>query len=77
MISNVDAEYHADAARIRDSLYAQVLNPVRWQACVERLIEDGCETFWEIGPNRVLKGLMRRINRTVKTINVSSVSDLE
>lgn len=77
VISNVDAEYHADAARIRDSLYAQVFNPVRWQACVERLIEDGCATFWEIGPNRVLKGLMRRIDRTVKTINVSSVSDLE
>jgi [acyl-carrier-protein] S-malonyltransferase len=76
VIANVDAEYHTEPDAIRDSLYRQIFNPVRWQACVERLIADGCDTFWEVGPNRVLTGLMRRINRSVKTINVSSADRL-
>jgi [acyl-carrier-protein] S-malonyltransferase len=76
VIANVDAEYHGDPESIRDSLYRQVVNPVRWQAGVERLIADGCDTFWEVGPNRVLTGLMRKINRKVKTINVSSADRL-
>jgi len=76
VIANVDAEYHSDPAAIRSSLYRQVFNPVRWQACVERLIADGCDTVWEIGPSRVLTGLMRKINRKIKTINISSVDRL-
>ena len=76
VIANVDAEYHRDAAAMRNSLYSQVFNPVRWQMCVERLVADGCTTFWEVGPNRVLTGLNRKINRTVKTINVSKAADL-
>lgn len=76
VIANVDAEYHRDPAAIRESLYRQVINPVRWQACVERLLADGCEVFWEIGPNRVLTGLMRKINRKTKTLNISSADCL-
>ena len=76
VITNVDAEYHQDAAAIRDRLYRQVFNPVRWQACVERMIADGCTSFREIGPKRVLTGLMRKINRKVKAINVSSRDSL-
>jgi [acyl-carrier-protein] S-malonyltransferase len=77
VIANVDAEYHSDPAATRESLHRQVYNPVRWQACVERLIGDGCDLFWEIGPNRVLTGLMRKVNRQVKTINISTVDRLE
>ena len=76
VVANVDAGYHADAEAIREALYRQVINPVRWQACIERMIADGCTTFWEVGPNRVLTGLMRKINRKVKTINVSSAGGL-
>jgi [acyl-carrier-protein] S-malonyltransferase len=76
VVANVDAEYHVDADGIRESLYRQVINPVRWQACVERMIADGCTDFWEIGPNRVLTGLMRKINRQVRTLNVSSAGGL-
>lgn len=76
VIANVDANYHQDAGAIRESLYRQVFNPVRWQGCVERLIADGCTTFWEIGPNRHLTGMMRKINRTAKAINVSTADDL-
>jgi [acyl-carrier-protein] S-malonyltransferase len=76
VVANVDGEYHRDADTIREALYRQVFNPVRWQTCVERLIADGCAPFWEVGPNRVLTGLMRKINRKAKTINISSVEGL-
>lgn len=76
VVANVDAEYHRDPAGIRESLYRQVFNPVRWQACVERLIADGAQAFWEIGPNRVLTGLNRKIDRKVNTTNVSKAADL-
>lgn len=76
VIANVDAEYHREPEAIRESLYRQVFNPVRWQACVERLIADGCEVFWEVGPGRVLTGLMRKINRKVRTINLSTAEAL-
>ena len=77
VIANVDAEYHSQPAAMRESLVRQVINPVRWEACVRRLIADGCARFWEVGPNRVLTGLMRKIDRSIKTINVSKVSSLE
>lgn len=77
VIANVNAEYHSDPASIRDSLYRQVFNPVRWQACVQRLIADGCGAAWEIGPNKVLSGLMRKIDRNVKMTQVSKASDFE
>jgi len=76
VIANVDAGYHGAPAAIRDSLYRQVVSPVRWQACVERLIADGCTEFWEIGPNRHLAGMMRKINRGMKTLNVGTAGDL-
>ena len=75
VIANVDASYHANADAIRESLYRQVFSPVRWQACVERLIRDGRGPFWEIGPGRALTGMMRRIDRRAQTINVSKASD--
>ncbi len=76
VVANVDAGYHTDADRIRELLNRQVVNPVRWQACVEKLIADGCDEFWEIGPNRHLTGMMRKINRKVKAVNVSSAETL-
>jgi [acyl-carrier-protein] S-malonyltransferase len=76
VIANVNAEYHQDAAQIRESLYLQVFNPVRWQACVERLLADGCTHFWEIGPKRVLTGLLRKINRQAQATNIGKEADL-
>lgn len=76
VIANVDAQYHRDPASIRDSLRRQVTQPVLWQRCVERMIEDGVEQFVEIGPGRVLTGLMRKINRRVSTTNVSTAESI-
>lgn len=73
---NVNAQYHTEPAAIRDLLYQQVFNPVRWQMCVERMIADGCAAFYEVGPNKVLMGLNRKINRNVKTTNIGTAADL-
>ena len=63
VISNVDAAPHAEPADIRQVLLCQVLAPVLWEDSMRRLLADGCDAFYEIGPGRVLKGLMRRIDR--------------
>jgi len=72
VIANVNAERHGQPAAIRDSLKRQVTQPVLWQRCVERMIEAGVGRFVEVGPGRVLTGLMRKINRDVKCVNVST-----
>lgn len=76
VIANVNAGRHGDAVAIRDSLHRQVTQPVLWQGCVERMIDDGVNRFLEIGPGRVLSGLMRRINRNVSVVAVNTADDL-
>jgi [acyl-carrier-protein] S-malonyltransferase len=63
--SNVDAKVHTDPEEIRSVLVRQVLNPVLWEGCVRAMLADGADTFYEIGPGGVLKGLMKRIDRKV------------
>lgn len=72
VIANVDAKNHQDAGAIRKSLREQITHPVLWQKSVERMIADGVQRFVEVGPGRVLTGLMRKINRKVEAINVST-----
>ncbi|HVL12661.1 MAG TPA: acyltransferase domain-containing protein, partial [Gemmata sp.] len=70
--SNVDAKPHTDPAEIRGLLVRQVLSPVRWEATVRGLLADGVERFYEIGPGRVLAGLMKRVNRKADIRNVGA-----
>ena len=77
VVANVTADYHGEAQTIRDLLEKQLTHPVRWQSSIERLIADGYDTFVEVGPGRVLTGLMRKIDRKVRTVNVSRLKDLE
>ncbi len=77
VIANVDASPHTEANAIRDALRRQVTSAVRWQQSIERLIEQGFDCFVEIGPGRVLTGLMRKINRKVQAVNVSNVAGLD
>lgn len=63
VISNVDVAAHSDAAEIREILVKQVLNPVLWEKCVRKLQELGVTEFYEVGPGKVLKGLLKRIDR--------------
>ncbi len=77
VIANINAEYYQSGAKIIEGLIKQLTCPILWQKCIEKLIADGVERFYEIGPGRVLTGLIRRINRKTKVINVSSVQALE
>lgn len=77
VVANVSAGYYDGPADVRALLREQVAKPIRWQAAIERLIEDGFDRFVEVGPGRVLTGLMRKINRSVKAENLSGASALE
>ncbi|MDO5567550.1 MAG: ACP S-malonyltransferase [Planctomycetia bacterium] len=66
VISNVDAQSHSDPAEIRRILLAQLCSPVRWEVSMRALLDKDFDAFYEIGPGRVLRGLMKRINRKVK-----------
>ncbi len=77
VVSNVSAGYHADPESVRGLLRQQVAKPVCWQASIERLITDGFDRFIEVGPGRVLTGLMRKINRSVTALNFSTAQALE
>ncbi len=72
VIANVDADYHRSPDTIRDSLRRQVTQPVLWQRCIERMIDDGVDRFVEVGPGRVLTGLLRKINRRMPVVSVNS-----
>jgi [acyl-carrier-protein] S-malonyltransferase len=61
--ANVDATPHSDPDDIRRTLVAQVLQGVRWEDSMRRMLADGFDTFYEIGPGRVLTGLLKRIDR--------------
>lgn len=71
VVSNVDAKVHGSSHQIREILVKQVTQPVLWEACVRELLAQGCDQFYEIGPGKVLKSLMKRIERKAdcQTIN--------
>jgi [acyl-carrier-protein] S-malonyltransferase len=68
--SNVDAKPHTDPAEIKGLLVRQVLNPVRWEETVRGLLAAGVERFYEIGPGKVLAGLLKRVQRKADCRNV-------
>jgi len=73
VISNVDAQPHDDPVEIRRLLGEQVVSPVRWEDSMRHLMSDyDIETCYEIGPGRVLKGLLRRIDRKLSCENVTA-----
>ncbi|MER3416842.1 MAG: [acyl-carrier-protein] S-malonyltransferase [Gemmataceae bacterium] len=70
--SNVDGRAHRDPAEIRSLLVAQVVGPVRWEECMRGMLAAGIEEFYEIGPGRVLAGLLKRIQRKAVCHNVTA-----
>ena len=65
VVSNVDARPHDDPEAIRQLLIKQILSPVRWEDSMRYLLDQGFDQFYEIGPGRVLRGLLRRIDRKI------------
>jgi [acyl-carrier-protein] S-malonyltransferase len=70
--SNVDARPHADADPLKGLLAKQILSPVRWEDTMRGMLADGVERFYEIGPGRVLAGLLKRVLRKADVRNVGA-----
>jgi [acyl-carrier-protein] S-malonyltransferase len=77
VVRNVDAEVSRTGAEVKQGLLRQVASPVRWTACVERLVRDGADAFVEVGPGRVLSGLLRRIVDGARSFSVEDPAGLE
>lgn len=76
IVRNVDAAPAGTAAEVRDGLIRQVDSPVLWTATIRRMIDDGVDTFVEIGAGSVLRGLVRRIDRTVSCSCVGTADEI-
>ena len=77
LVTNVDAGVITSGAEAREALIRQVTLPVRWEESIRELIEQGATTFVEVGPGRVLSGLLRQIDRSVHSLNVEDVKSLQ
>jgi [acyl-carrier-protein] S-malonyltransferase len=77
LATNVDADLLSEGARVADALVRQVTAPVRWEEVVTRLIKEGVEIFVEVGPGKILSGLIRRIAPEVQVLNVEDRDSLE
>jgi [acyl-carrier-protein] S-malonyltransferase len=77
LVNNVDARVVRDAEGCREGLVRQVSGAVRWQQSIELLVREGVATFVEVGPGTVLGGLVRKIARGTRVLNVDSPSSLE
>lgn len=76
LVTNVDADTETSGDEARDALIRQVTMPVRWEESVRELIDEGVNTFIEVGPSKVLSGLLRQIERSVGTLNVEDEKSL-
>jgi [acyl-carrier-protein] S-malonyltransferase len=76
VVSNTTAEPHGAPETIGPLLLRQLGEPVLWEQSMRRLLDSGVETFYEIGPGRVLAGLLKRIRRTARVVNVQTAEDL-
>jgi [acyl-carrier-protein] S-malonyltransferase len=77
LVTNVNASVIEKAAQARESLIRQVSSPVRWLESIQLLIREGVDTFVEVGPGKILTGLLRQINREVKCLSVEDAASLK
>ena len=76
IINNIDAAVEKSGADVKNALIRQVAGTVKWTQSVENMIAAGVTSFIEVGAGSVLTGLIKKINKTVETINISTVDDL-
>ena len=77
IISNVTAEPTNEPAKIKELLVSQIEKPVRWREIVNYMIDKNINKFIEIGPGKVLSGLVKRINRNVELLQINDLEDLK
>ncbi len=75
--ANVTAQYVTDKNQVKDLLEQQVSSSVRWEQTIRMMLEDGVDTFIEIGPGRTLTGFMKKIDRSVTALNIEKLEDLD
>lgn len=76
VISNVIADYIEKKEMIKEFLKKQVMYPILWTKCIIKMIQDGVDTFIEIGPGKVLSGFLRKIDKNLKICNVEDIQSL-
>jgi len=77
IVTNVDAALITCGTEARNALLRQVASPVRWSESIKRLLDEGVTRFIEVGPGKVLSGLVRQINRQCQILNVEDGQSLE
>jgi [acyl-carrier-protein] S-malonyltransferase len=76
-ITNVTADYVDDYNNIKELLTKQVVSSIRWEETINRMIDDGVDTFIEIGPGKTLSSFVKKIDRTKKIINIQDMKTLD
>ena len=77
IVSNFTAKAHTMAEEIKSNLLEQLTSSVLWNDCVNYMMRAGVDSFFEVGPSKVLRGLIRKIDRQAKVINIGEKQDLE
>lgn len=77
LVANTTAEIISSLEEIKKEIYAQSFGPVKWVDTVNRLKENGVDTIYEIGPGKVLAGLIKKIDKELTVININSLEDIE
>ncbi len=77
IISNVTAKEETDVNKIKPLLIDQITSRVRWRESVNYMIEKGVSSFIEMGPGKVLSGLVKKINSNVEISNINSIEDIK
>jgi [acyl-carrier-protein] S-malonyltransferase len=77
VVTNVEADINRSKERVKELLVTQVWSPVRWEESMQKITGDGIEQILEIGPGKVLSGLMKRINPKVETKNIEDIQTLK
>jgi len=77
VVSNFTGQAHTMAKEIKTNLLEQLTAPVRWVDCVRFMAGQGVSEFYEVGPSKVLKGLLRKIDPEFRVINIEKQADIE
>lgn len=76
LVANTSVEFVSEVEALKEELYKQTFGPVRWVETVEKLKENGVTEFYEIGPGKVLKGLVKKIDKELEVTNLEKLDDL-
>jgi [acyl-carrier-protein] S-malonyltransferase len=77
VVNNVDVSIESSGEMIKKALVKQLYSPVRWSETITKLVNDGIDTVVEVGPGKVLQGLNKRIDKSIKSVSLNTNSSLE